>query len=682
MTTKTTAIIAASLIAAVAIADLIPRQNFTSDTSQPSTSRTLTFNEAGSQKLGWTFKQGVTAKDLTTATLTTFTYVHPDGDWSQVVTGALDVATNGSVLVTFSPAQLNTNSTDGGIFPWILKVTDGTLTMAYARGKLNLIADPTSGVTNVFPTASSTINWSDYPVYLNTASEGPYRAGSNVTFNANADGSVDVDVTVSGDSCFTNTIREGDGIDLTGAITSGDNTIAVDGSVVRTNDANYVAAVTNGTANIAGTFLRVGVTNRIMSVVYDGTQTHDDSGAINLSGTAISSGIVADQYIAATIARITNIVSATNTVLADAKTYTDVATNGLATSAELIAATNAAVATASNYTDTAVAALNIEDLLNVDSVASPTEGNLLTWVGSSWTNQANAASEYATNTTHIGQTEIVTNFTAAGIQAALNSVGDNGEIICTPGTYVFTDTGVTNVSTNVTISAYGCVWDASAGQDTIMFGVNGKSDIHLKGASLIGVKDADETVGIGDNNIASIRFKMTDVTVRDANDHGVYLHSGGSDGFVFTRCHVYNSDDSGYFTYGDGTYTDCTSSTNDNDGYACAGVTIGMGSSAYNNKDDGVNLSRAGSSWIGGIIQNNYDNGMEVSQESCRVVGVLFSDNGMEQLRLRNPRQTVVGCTFLLSHNGLSLIHISEPTRRYAISYAVFCLKKKKLLAT
>ena len=27
----------------------------------------------------------------------------------------------------------------------------------------------------------------------------------------------------------------------------------------------------------------------------------------------------------------------------------------------------------------------------------------------------------------------------------------------------------------------------------------------------------------------------------------------------------------------------------------------------------------------------------------------------------------------------LSLIHISEPTRRRGISYAVFCLKKKKL---
>jgi len=29
------------------------------------------------------------------------------------------------------------------------------------------------------------------------------------------------------------------------------------------------------------------------------------------------------------------------------------------------------------------------------------------------------------------------------------------------------------------------------------------------------------------------------------------------------------------------------------------------------------------------------------------------------------------------SEKNLSLIHISEPTRRYAISYAVFCLKKK-----
>ena len=32
----------------------------------------------------------------------------------------------------------------------------------------------------------------------------------------------------------------------------------------------------------------------------------------------------------------------------------------------------------------------------------------------------------------------------------------------------------------------------------------------------------------------------------------------------------------------------------------------------------------------------------------------------------------------LQNESSLSLIHISEPTRRTPISYAVFCLKKKK----
>ena len=37
------------------------------------------------------------------------------------------------------------------------------------------------------------------------------------------------------------------------------------------------------------------------------------------------------------------------------------------------------------------------------------------------------------------------------------------------------------------------------------------------------------------------------------------------------------------------------------------------------------------------------------------------------------------GRTWFLTLYGLSLIHISEPTRRTPISYAVFCLKKKKI---
>ena len=43
----------------------------------------------------------------------------------------------------------------------------------------------------------------------------------------------------------------------------------------------------------------------------------------------------------------------------------------------------------------------------------------------------------------------------------------------------------------------------------------------------------------------------------------------------------------------------------------------------------------------------------------------------------RNPRSTVGTVTEVYDYL-LSLIHISEPTRLLSISYAVFCLKKKK----
>src|SRR5678815_114753 len=46
-------------------------------------------------------------------------------------------------------------------------------------------------------------------------------------------------------------------------------------------------------------------------------------------------------------------------------------------------------------------------------------------------------------------------------------------------------------------------------------------------------------------------------------------------------------------------------------------------------------------------------------------------------LRSGHPLSALV-CARVLEAHGLSLIHISEPTRLLSISYAVFCLKKKK----
>ena len=45
-----------------------------------------------------------------------------------------------------------------------------------------------------------------------------------------------------------------------------------------------------------------------------------------------------------------------------------------------------------------------------------------------------------------------------------------------------------------------------------------------------------------------------------------------------------------------------------------------------------------------------------------------------EEIELGNQVQKMM----ILTEDGLSLIHISEPTRPLYISYAVFCLKKKR----
>src|SRR5665647_3754100 len=53
----------------------------------------------------------------------------------------------------------------------------------------------------------------------------------------------------------------------------------------------------------------------------------------------------------------------------------------------------------------------------------------------------------------------------------------------------------------------------------------------------------------------------------------------------------------------------------------------------------------------------------------------VYADHG-SNLRIARPQATIIEGASTSSFFGLSLIHISEPTRRTPISYAVFCLKK------
>eukprot|EP00658_Telonema_sp_P-2_P043592 TRINITY_DN31517_c0_g1_i1.p1 TRINITY_DN31517_c0_g1~~TRINITY_DN31517_c0_g1_i1.p1 ORF type:complete len:126 (-),score=12.30 TRINITY_DN31517_c0_g1_i1:12-389(-) len=59
----------------------------------------------------------------------------------------------------------------------------------------------------------------------------------------------------------------------------------------------------------------------------------------------------------------------------------------------------------------------------------------------------------------------------------------------------------------------------------------------------------------------------------------------------------------------------------------------------------------------------------------------ISTSNWNHRIRKRRRVKPCVTTTMVMSSwtvTGLSLIHISEPTRLLSISYAVFCLKKKK----
>jgi hypothetical protein len=157
-------------------------------------------------------------------------------------------------------------------------------------------------------------------------------------------------------------------------------------------------------------------------------------------------------------------------------------------------------------------------------------------------NQPTQGTSYDTGRNVLNKEIEVTTFTAAAIQTALNSVGDNGKVICVPGTYVFTDTGLTNKYDRVTISGYEAKWDASAGQNTDMWDSSGKNWLTIEGVHFLGAAGGVDTADmVTDNGVAA-----TDVTLRDClfedSDDSVLEISAASHRWRISNCIFDNPD--------------------------------------------------------------------------------------------------------------------------------------------
>ena len=105
--------------------------------------------------------------------------------------------------------------------------------------------------------------------------------------------------------------------------------------------------------------------------------------------------------------------------------------------------------------------------------------------------------------------------------------------------------------------------------------------------------------------------------------------------------------------------------TNEELYYALLEMTKGMAKEKESNQGKRKLYYISAEFLIGKLLSNNLIN-LGIYED----VKKLLADNGksLAEIEEVEPEPSL----------GLSLIHISEPTRRTPISYAVFCLKKKK----
>jgi hypothetical protein len=151
-----------------------PRLDGLTDTATPIRPGRITLHEDSSVDLYWTFinaNRTSGTNDLTGANRVYFNYSPAAGGWTQVVTGSVDSAANGRVLLQFTPFNTATN----GVFEWNIEVSsNGVDIVKHPYGSLNLRRKPGGGSTNVFPSTSNVtdlagITFLNYP-WLQVAS--------------------------------------------------------------------------------------------------------------------------------------------------------------------------------------------------------------------------------------------------------------------------------------------------------------------------------------------------------------------------------------------------------------------------------------------------------------------------------------------------------------------------------
>lgn len=182
--------IAALLILALRAIGATPPQSIDLDLSQTARAFKLQVAEGTTPLLRANVKNAGAAYTVTGWTAT----LYLSATWDDASVIAIPSTTTGATYFDFqmTGAQTSTN----GTFRANIIATDGTATVEWQRGEVEIRPSPGSAGAGTI-TLSTPLSWSGYQ-YSNTGGGGPYRAGDNVSFTSNADGSANINASVTG----------------------------------------------------------------------------------------------------------------------------------------------------------------------------------------------------------------------------------------------------------------------------------------------------------------------------------------------------------------------------------------------------------------------------------------------------------------------------------------------------
>ena len=169
---------------------LLPAIRYEIELNQPLQATEFTAVEGSDFEIVLSIKRCGELQDLTGA-VPSISIADSGETWTRTFSGTAGVANDKTLTIPIEGDNLDNN----GTMSFMIQVVDADDNdIVWRRGSFVIYPKVPQSVT---PPTGLLLDWGLYGTYANAGTAGPYRAGTNVNFASNADGSVNINSTAS-----------------------------------------------------------------------------------------------------------------------------------------------------------------------------------------------------------------------------------------------------------------------------------------------------------------------------------------------------------------------------------------------------------------------------------------------------------------------------------------------------